>query len=195
MTTPAEPVPTRAGDEVRVGRLSAGDVPGAARLLATVFREEPSFLDLFPPDSPGRGQALLHLHAGLLRSALSAGHVLAARQGLEVAGVAVWLPPAAAPLPLRRQLRALPDTFAMLAAAPRSLPRLLRLVGALSRLHPPSPHWCLAALAVDPRLRGRGVGAGSSGTSSTRPTARSRRATWRRRPCGTCPGTPGSASR
>ena len=146
-------VRTRA--DVCVIELPGDRVAEAASVLARTFHDNPNFVHLFPDE---RARALPRLQQMCLHDALSFGHVYAATLRGEIVGVAAWLPPDAFPLSPRRQLRVLLDTALMLAASPRSVPRLLRFMAGVSRLHPAQPYWYLEVVGVEPAAQGLGVG-------------------------------------
>jgi GNAT superfamily N-acetyltransferase len=141
--------------DVRVIQLPGARLAEAADILARSFHDSPNFVHLFPD---ARARALPRLQRACLRDALGFGHVYAATLRGEVVGVAAWLPPGAFPLSPRRQLRVLPDTASMLAASPRSTPRLLRFMAGVRRLHPAQPYWYLEVVGVEPSAQGLGVG-------------------------------------
>jgi ribosomal protein S18 acetylase RimI-like enzyme len=143
--------------DVRVIELPGDRLAEAADLLARSFQDNPNFVDLFP-DEGARARVLPHVQQAGLRDALGMEHVYAAIRGGEILGVAVWLPPGAFPLSPRRQLRALPDMVHVLAAAPRSIPRLLRFMAGLAKLHPAQPYWYLEVVGVEPAAQGLGIG-------------------------------------
>jgi GNAT superfamily N-acetyltransferase len=69
-----------------------------------------------------------------------------------LSAIALWLPPGAAP-----------DTDAAVAVFERSVPadRLTELMAVFEQMdqaHPPSPHWYLAWIGIDPARQGRGLG-------------------------------------
>ncbi len=146
-----------AGIGVRVIELPGERLEEAAGVLARSFQANPNFVHLFP-DERARARALLNVQRACLRDALDFGRVYAASSGGELAGVAAWLPPGAFPLPPRRQLRLAPDMLRVLAAAPRSVPRLARFMAAASKLHPAQPYWYLEVVGVEPGARGLGIG-------------------------------------
>lgn len=148
-------VRTRA--DVRVIDLSGYRVAEAASVLARSFHDNPNFVYLFP-DERARARALPRLQQMCLHDALGFGRVYAATLGGEIVGVAAWLPPAAFPLSPRRQLRALPDMVRILAAAPRSIPRLMRFMASVNKLHPEQPYWYLEVVGVEFAAQGLGVG-------------------------------------
>ena len=129
----------------------------AAGVLARSYHDHPNFVDFFP-DEKVRARALPHVCVAGLRDAFGFGHVYAATRGGEMVGVAAWLPPGAFPLPLRRQLRVLPDTVRILAAAPRSTRRLLQFMTGVAERHPKQPYWYLENVGVEPAAQGLGVG-------------------------------------
>jgi GNAT superfamily N-acetyltransferase len=143
--------------DVRVIQLPGDRLAEAAGVLARSFHDSPNLVHLFP-DARARAGALPHLQRACLRDALGLGHVYAATLRSEVVGVAAWLPPGAFPLSPRRQLRVLPDTTRILAASPRSTPRLLRFMAGVRRLHPAQPYWYLEVVGVEPAAQGLGVG-------------------------------------
>lgn len=148
---------TKAGVDVRVIGLPGDRLAEAAGVLTRSFQDNPNFIDLFP-DEEARARALPRVFAAGLRDALDFGHVYAATLGGELVGVAAWLPPGAFPLSPRRQLRAAPDMARILAAAPRSVPRLMRFMNGVSKLHPAQPYWYLEVVGVEPGARGLGIG-------------------------------------
>jgi GNAT superfamily N-acetyltransferase len=145
------------GAGVRVSELPDDLLVEAAGVLTRSFLTNPNFVNLFP-DEEVRARALPHVQRACLRDALRAGHVYMASRGGEILGVAAWLPPGGFPLSARRQLAAAPDMARVLAAAPRSLGRLLRFTSGLAKLHPAQPHWYLEAVGVEPGARGLGIG-------------------------------------
>lgn len=143
--------------DVRVIKLPANRLAEASAVLARGFAENPNFVDLFS-DERARARALPSLQRECLRDALGFGHVYAATLRGVLVGVAAWLPPGGFPLSPMRQLRATPAMARVLAAAPRSIPRLARFMTGVSRLHPAHPYWYLVVVGVDPGARGMGVG-------------------------------------
>jgi ribosomal protein S18 acetylase RimI-like enzyme len=146
-----------AGADVRVIGLASDRLAEAADVLARSFHDNPNFVALFP-DEKIRTRVLAHVFGAGLRDALGFEHVYAAMRGEEIVGVAAWLPPGAFPLSPWRQLRAVPDMARILAAAPRSIPRLVRFVAGVNKLHPEQPYWYLEVVGVDPDARGLGIG-------------------------------------
>lgn len=146
------------GTGVWVGKLSGHRVAEDAGVLARGFRDNPNFVDLFP-DEEARARALPRLQEACLRDALGFGHVYAASRGDELVGISAWLPPGAFPLSPRRQLLVSPEVVRVLAASPRSVPRLIRFMAGIGGLHPAQPYWYLLVVGVEPGERGSGIGA------------------------------------
>jgi ribosomal protein S18 acetylase RimI-like enzyme len=143
--------------DVRVIELPGDRLAEAAGVLARSFQTNPNFVDLFLEEEV-RTRVLPHVFAAGLRDALGFGHVYAAVRGDEIVGVATWLPPGTFPLSLRRQFRVLPDMVRILAAAPRSIPRLMRFMASVNALHPTQPYWYLENIGVEPAAQGLGAG-------------------------------------
>ncbi len=136
-------------------RLGRADLDAAATLLARAFSDDPVMTFLL---GPGRDRERRLILGALCRDALHAGLVEGVRAGGRLAAVAVWLPPGAHPVPLRREARRLPGWLRLAAMHPRAVPRLLRAAPALDALHPREPHWFLSLLATEPALQGGGLG-------------------------------------
>jgi GNAT superfamily N-acetyltransferase len=145
------------GADLRVIELPEDRLDEATGILTRSFLANPNFVDLFPEEE-ARARALPHVQRACLRDALGVGRVYAASFGDELLGVAAWLPPGGLPLSPLRQLRALPDMVRVLAAAPRSLGRLLRFTAGVTKFHPAQPYWYLEAVGVEPAAQGRGIG-------------------------------------
>ena len=104
-----------------------------------------------------------------LCDALGFRHVYAPIRDRGLVGVAAWLPPGGFPLSLGRQLRIAPDMTRILAAAPRSILRLVRFMAVVNKLRRVQLYWYLEVVGVDPGARGR-----RSLTTSTRRSSRPR---------------------
>jgi ribosomal protein S18 acetylase RimI-like enzyme len=143
--------------DIHVIELPDDRLAEAADVLARSFQANPNFVDLFPDDKI-RARALPHVQRAGLRDALGFGHAYLAILGDEILGVAAWLPPGAFPLSVRRQYRAVPNMVRILAAAPRSIPRLMRFMASVSALHPPQPYWYLEVIGVERAAQGLGIG-------------------------------------
>ena len=138
-----------------VERLGAGDLPGAAAVLARAFADAPLMTFLL---GPGRGRETELIFATLCRDAARAGVVEGVREDGRVVAAALWLPPGAHPTPWRREARMVPSWVRLATMHPRAVPRLLKATPALDALHPLEPHWFLSLLGTEPALQGRGHG-------------------------------------
>lgn len=147
---------TRTVDGVEVTTLAGGCLDEAVGVLTRAFRDNPNFVHLFP-NAGIRDRALPLLHRAGLLAALGGGEVHVALISGRIVGVAVWVAPVKSLLPAL-PLRAVPDSLRMMAAAPRSVGRLLKFASTLAKLRPGEPHWYLQEVAVDPAAQGCGIG-------------------------------------
>jgi GNAT superfamily N-acetyltransferase len=135
-----------------VRRAAGEDVARMARTLALAFRDDPVWNWVLRGD-PRR---LTRLERGfelfLRRVWMEQEQTYTTAS---VAGVAVWEQPGQWKAGVGRQLALLP---AMLRAAGRHLPRVLRASAALEARHPRELHYYLPFLGVDPEWQGRGLG-------------------------------------
>ena len=82
------------GAPLEVSALRGAELAPAARLLAAALQDDPGWAHVIP--DPGRRRtALTTVTRVALRNARPFSAVLAARENDRLAGVAVWLPPAA----------------------------------------------------------------------------------------------------
>ena len=132
-------------------------VEDCARILADSFADDPVYGHLIP-DPRRRRQALRAFLAMPVRDALAFDTAWVALYESDVVGVAVWLPPGAFPWSTWRKLRVAPGFLTVLRAAPRALPGLMALGGAIDRLFPQDPVWYLEVVGVHPDAQGRGIG-------------------------------------
>ncbi|WP_328349812.1 GNAT family N-acetyltransferase [Mycobacterium sp. NBC_00419] len=139
--------------DVRSARRS--DIPALARVLGRAFHDDP-VITWLQPDPERRTAALPGLFGALARH-----HFLPGR-GVEVAstddglgGVALWDPPG-------RWQQSSRENIAMLPAVLRAVRGRLAVSRVLTDLmkenHPEEPHWYLAVLGSDPKVRGDGFG-------------------------------------
>ncbi len=141
------------------------DVTDLARVLGRAFEDDPVFCWLQP--DPGTRRAALpaffgaltrhqYLAGGGVQVAAAEARVGAAALGTAALGAAaLWDPPGREPPSPRRQI-------AMLPAVIRTFRGRLGIARALSEQmkaqHPEEPHWYLAMIGSDPRVRGSGFG-------------------------------------
>lgn len=139
-------------DASDVRRATAADADALAATLARAFADDPVTLHLFP-DVRHRERALPRYFSILLQRAfLPTGEVWTA--GGPCVGGAMWTPPAQRRPRWRDMARLAP----MVGVIGRRLPTAVRVMQAVERHHPPTPHWYLAVLGTDPPQQGRGVG-------------------------------------
>jgi ribosomal protein S18 acetylase RimI-like enzyme len=146
-------------------RLGRGDVDAVAALLARAFTGDP-VVDFLLGGDRERERRLIF--GALCRDVERAGLIEGVREGGRLAAVAVWLPPGAHPVPLRREARMLPSWLRLGRMHPRAIPRLLRAMPALDGLHPHEPHWFLSLLGTEPDAQGGGLGSALVGSGVRR---------------------------
>ena len=136
------------------------DAPTMSGVLVRAFDADPVMTWMFA-DAERRRRIYPRMMTGLIR------HTYLYRGGCQVAGqdgvlqgVALWIPPGRAKLPLWRQLLAAPTMIAN--AGPAQFVRIsrrgARLDAVLKAAHPEEPHWYLAVLGTEPSAQGTGVG-------------------------------------
>lgn len=134
------------------------DVPALSQVLGRAFLDDPVFCWL-QPDAAKRRATLPGFFSALARHHyLSGGGVEVAAgsdPGVGVGAAAVWDPPGRGEPSTRAQL-------AMVPAVVRAFRGRLGTARALSEemkaQHPEEPHWYLAMIGSDPRVRGGGFG-------------------------------------
>ena len=142
--------------KIEVRPLTAADRDDAVRCLAAAFHDDPVFNWLIgnPADPLPR---LRHAYGAFIDSTLRAPvhqTFVATAEGA-IAGVAIWHAVDDWRMPLREVVRSTPAT---LRAFGRRLPRALRALGRIEKVHPEAPHWYLAYVGVDPASQGCGIG-------------------------------------
>ena len=137
-------------------RLGRADVEAVAALLARAFADDPVLTFLL---GEGRERERRLIFGTLCRDVERAGLIEGVRAEGRLAAVAVWLPPGAHPVPLRREASMVPSWARLATMHARAIPRLLRATTALDRLHPREPHWFLSLLGTEPDLQRGGRGA------------------------------------
>jgi GNAT superfamily N-acetyltransferase len=135
-----------------IRRATAGDADALATTLARAFEDDPVTLHLFP-NAAHRRRVLPRYFSVLLRRAfLPTGEVWTT--AATPAGGAMWTPPSHRRPGWRDMARLAP----MVSVIGRRLPTAVRVMQAVERHHPPTPHWYLAVLGTDPPQQGRGIG-------------------------------------
>ncbi len=141
--------------------MQPGDRSAVVGALARAFYDDPLF-NYFVPDPISQSKGLLTFMGAGLADAAPFGEAWIARTGGKVACAAVWLPPAAYPRSIRR------DLLSNLRGAPtfvrsgRRLAGAMRLLAVLDKAHHEvtEPHYYLNILGTDPLFQR--VGAGSA---------------------------------
>ncbi|MFC7335345.1 GNAT family N-acetyltransferase [Rhodocista pekingensis] len=150
------PIPHEARAAAAAPRLAGpADRAALARLLAAAFATDP-VMDWWVRDGAARAQALHGFYDAELAEVLPLGASFMAE---DASACAVWLPPDAAVrhYPFWRKLMMVPRYLRFCGVARAR--RLIALGDMMERNHPPAPpHWYLYFLAVDPALKGRGLG-------------------------------------
>jgi GNAT superfamily N-acetyltransferase len=121
--------------------------------LARAFFDDAIARHVLPDDAlrARRLPAVYRLHFGVCMR-LGTCHTNEGRDG-----AALWLGPGAYPLSLYQYLRVMPGMTRALGF--RNVPRALRVLDHLDRMHPSGrTFWYLAVLGVAPRRQGEGIG-------------------------------------
>lgn len=132
-----------------------GDVRGLAAVMARAFDDDPLMMWIFP-DGGMRRRRLPVLFGVLLRNYyLASGATELVAAGPQILGGAIWAPPGQWPLPVWRQLAAVPG---MVRALGGRLAVAAEASSAISRHHPSGPHWYLSGIGTEPARQRTGVG-------------------------------------
>ena len=133
--------------------LAPDRVAEASRVVSAAFDDDPVTSFLYP--DPSRRRGYVWANAATLKVVLPLGATYTTPPP-RVEGVAAFCPPAGYPRPWwveAWQLRAGPFRMPL-----RTTWRALRILSAMSRVHPRKPHWYLQTLAVHPDRQRQGVG-------------------------------------
>lgn len=132
------------------------DVSTLSRTLGKAFFDDPVMVWMLP-DADLRRRRLHKLFEALTRHHhLSYGGVeVVPDAGGGIGGAALWDPPGRWRQSRGAELRAMPG---LLLAFGRSLRRGLVAEELMKAAHPEEPHWYLAVIGSDPRVRGKGFG-------------------------------------
>jgi GNAT superfamily N-acetyltransferase len=140
-------------DEIAI--LGPTQMDRATIAMARAFSPDPMFTWIFP-DPEQRARSLRRTLRVPLEFGRRYGRVTHSHDGM---AVAIWLPPGLT-MTVGRMVRS------GFLAAPfqvgfRPFARFMGALEIMERIHKkhvPEPHWCLAIVAVDPELQGRGLG-------------------------------------
>ena len=143
--------------QVTISALGDGDLVAASQLLAHAFAEDP-IITHYLHDPVRRAVAFPAFFEGVLEELFPSAQVFAARSGIDLVGVAAWLPPEpvkpddAARARAHRSQRIVQTMFPLTSGA------LFEGFAALEELHPVEPHWYLAFVGIGPDVQSRGLG-------------------------------------
>jgi len=133
--------------------LTSDRVAEASRVVSAAFDDDPVTSFLYPDPSHRRGY--VWANTATLKLALPLG-VTYTTPLPRVEGVAAFCPPGCYPRPWWVEAWQFRSGF--LRMPPGTALRALRVLGAMSRVHPKEPHWYLQTLAVHPSRQRQGVG-------------------------------------
>ncbi|MGI9125344.1 MAG: GNAT family N-acetyltransferase [Mycobacterium sp.] len=139
--------------DVRLG--SRADVAALARVLGRAFHNDP-VMQWLQPDPDKRLAALPGFFATVARHHfLAGGGVEVATSETGIGAAALWDPPGHWAQTTREQITMLP---AVIRAFRGRLGAARALAEEMKANHPEEPHWYLAIIGSDPRVRGAGFG-------------------------------------
>lgn len=124
--------------------------PGLSRALARAFHDDPLMCHLVSARS--REDRVTRFFASDAHLVRSRGRVYTT---VDTAGASIWAEPGHWRMPPSEILRSAPSLLRSFAT---SIPRALRTLSIVERVHPTTPHWYLAVLGTDPAKQGRGIG-------------------------------------
>ncbi len=134
--------------DVRLATVS--DRQALSQALAAAFHDDPVMAHLMPERNRA---ARMHRFFGFeIDSTRPRGRVYTTA---DVSGGALWAEPGRWRLPITSVLGSAPT---MVRTLSWRVPRGLRTLSVIEKVHPTEPHWYLAVLGTDPSRQGRGVG-------------------------------------
>jgi GNAT superfamily N-acetyltransferase len=125
-----------------------------ADTLARAFHDDPVMAWLFGDRPAPRLRRLRRYFASEVRRHRREGGTVLTADGRP--GAAFWEPPGHWQITWSAMVRATPMMVSTIG--PR-IPRALKGLSQLDRVHPRTPHWYLSVVGTDPDHRGKGVGA------------------------------------
>jgi len=128
------------------------DVDPIAASLALAFEDDPAMAFFFPNPTSRIRRLTRFFRAGLLAQHLSYG---ACFTDGGCAGAALWDPPGCWRVTVAQILR---GSLGLGIALGAQIPRGLRALATMERVHPRDPHYYLAVLGTRPDQQGRGLG-------------------------------------
>jgi GNAT superfamily N-acetyltransferase len=145
----------------RMRTLTPHELPSAADTLARAFEADPMFVFLLPREGTRLAWVRVVM-AGLLAMSGPDGLVFT-EEGDGLPGVLSMTAPGRYPHPMTRLAgyMARPSTWSKAGfPSPRFLGGVLRLLGAMDKVHIKEPHWYVHIVGVDPPRQGTGLGRG-----------------------------------
>jgi GNAT superfamily N-acetyltransferase len=136
--------------DVRAG--TTADIESVKAALSRAFHDDPVMAYLFPNES-GREARLQSFFASEAKRSLAKGRLETAGATTSQGG-AIWFGPGHWKLGGFELLSQLP----MIVRFGTNVPRALRLLGQIEKVHPKEPHWYLAVLGTDTAHQGKGIG-------------------------------------
>jgi ribosomal protein S18 acetylase RimI-like enzyme len=139
-----------------VRRATRDEIPTLAAVLARAFAADP-FFSYLAGDAPERSQRMRDGWAGILRYA--SARLSATWTTDDRSGAAIWIPPGRDASSLLDQLRLI-RVYARLIGwrRMRQASDAIRAMEERRAAHVPEPHFYLAALGVEPKRQGEGIG-------------------------------------
>jgi GNAT superfamily N-acetyltransferase len=141
---------------VSVRELARAELSQAARVLGRGMRDNPINVQVFGGTADHRVRVLTRFFDAALRGLHQRGLILGAFRGSALLGVCGMAPAGGCQPAVDEKLRILPAiVFGNAITVPL---RVMRWVGEWSRRDPALAHWHLGPVAVEPPLRGQGIG-------------------------------------
>lgn len=142
-------------DAIDVRVAQKADVRELAGVLGRAFVDDP-VMEWMMPDDARRAKALPQVFGAMTRHHFLANDAVeVARRSGAVGAAALWDPPGRWQQTPREELWMMP---AFLLAMGRHARRGVVVSELMKRHHPEEPHWYLAVIGSDPRMRGVGLG-------------------------------------
>jgi GNAT superfamily N-acetyltransferase len=130
---------------------TSDDLPAIGRTLASAFEDDPIWMYLVPDRARWRRGAPRYFAADAANR-LRHGSVYV---NADVTGAALWAPPDTWRPSMVDLAREMPTGMRLFGIR---LPRALRVLTRMEKVHPAGPHHYLAVLGTDPTAQGKGIG-------------------------------------
>lgn len=141
---------------IGIRQLKKDEIEAAANLLARGMSDNPNHVHAFGEDRAQRCAALEGMFRMILSHQVEEGRVLGALRGAQLAGVCGMMPPGRCPSTLGSRFAAL--SALLLGTGLRHSRSVLEWLEDWTATDPDVAHWHLGPAAVEPALRGRGIG-------------------------------------